>query len=102
MQEQYYEIRPLFEIMDEKIHASEFYDIIENKSQIWMLNETFKKSNTEFYELMKNAQDSELVFDKIECKRSLETYVHEQLAVKMHTLELIQIQDKVITYFQPF
>ena len=32
MQKQYYEIRPLFEIMDEKIHASEFYDIIENKS----------------------------------------------------------------------
>lgn len=55
MQKQYYEIRPLFEIMDEKIHASEFYDIIENKSQIWMLNETFKKSNAEFYELMKNA-----------------------------------------------
>ena len=34
MQKQYYEIRPLFEIMDEKIHASEFYDIIENKSQV--------------------------------------------------------------------
>ena len=64
-----------------------------------MLNDTFKKSNAEFYELMKNAQDSELVFDKIECKRNLESYVHTQLAVKMHTLELIQINDKVITYY---
>lgn len=34
MQTQYSEIRPLFEIMDEKIHASEFYDIIENKSRV--------------------------------------------------------------------
>ena len=64
-----------------------------------MLNDTFKKSNAEFYDLMKNAVDSELVFDKIECKRSLETYASTQLAVKMHTLELIQIQDKVITYY---
>lgn len=67
-----------------------------------MLNETFKKSNTEFYELMKNAQDSELVFDKIECRKSLEAYRTTQLAVKMHTLELIEVKDKVVTYYQPF
>ena len=55
MEKQYYDIRPLFEIMDEKIGASEFYDIIENKAQIWMLNENFKKDNQVFYELMKDA-----------------------------------------------
>jgi len=37
--------------------------------------DSFKKSNGEFYEMMKNVQDSELVFDKIECKRTLEGYV---------------------------
>lgn len=51
---------------------------------------------------MKNLQDSELVFDKIECKKNLKNYVSEQLSVKMHTLELIKINDKVITSYQPF
>lgn len=40
-----------------------------------MLNDNFRKSNIEFYEIMKNAQDSELVFDKIECKKNLASYV---------------------------
>lgn len=75
MVSQYSEIKPLFEIMDEKIHASEFYDIIENKTKIWMLNDTFKKNNSEFYDIMKNSIDSELVFDKIECKKNLENYI---------------------------
>ena len=102
MEKQYYEIRPLFDIMEEKINASEFIDILENKAQIWRLMDSFKKSNGEFYEMMKNVQDSELVFDKIECKRTLEGYVKQQLAVKIHTLELIDCKDKVITYYQPF
>lgn len=75
MEKQYYEIRPLFDGMEEKIGASEFYDIIESKSYIWNLNETFKKSKTEFYELVTGAEDFELVFDKIECKRKLEEYL---------------------------
>ena len=45
MEDQYHEIRPLFDIMEDKINASEFYDIIENKGQIWLLNDNFKKNN---------------------------------------------------------
>jgi hypothetical protein len=85
--------------MDEKIGASEFYDIIENKAQIWMLNENFKKNNQEFYELMKNAQDSVLVFDKIECKKNLEGYVSSNLINKIHTVELIDCREKIITSY---
>lgn len=40
-----------------------------------MMNDHFKKSNTEFYELMQKVQDYELVFDKIECKKYLEGYI---------------------------
>ena len=59
----------MFDAMEEKIGASEFYDIIESKAYIWNLNETFKKSKEDFYELVTKAEDFELVFDKIECKR---------------------------------
>jgi len=41
--------------MEEKLNNAEFYDILENKSQIWLINDTFKKENAEFYEIMKNA-----------------------------------------------
>lgn len=75
MEKQYYEIRPLFDAMEEKISASEFYDIIESKAHIWNLNEIFKKSKNEFYELVTKAEDYELVFDKIECKKKLEEYL---------------------------
>jgi len=54
---------------------SEFYDVIECKTAIWHINEAFKKNNAEFYEMVKNAEDSELVFDKIECKKKLEEFV---------------------------
>lgn len=77
MQKQYFEIRPLFDAMEEKIGSSEFYDIIESKAYIWNLNETFKKSKDEFYNLVTKAEDFELVFDKIECKRQLEGYLKE-------------------------
>lgn len=63
--------------MEEKISSSEFYDIIESKAQIWELNEAFKKSKEEFYHLVTKAEDYELVFDKIECKRQLEKYLKE-------------------------
>ena len=41
--------------MEEKINFAEYFDIIENKGKIWVLNDKFKKDNLEFYELMKNA-----------------------------------------------
>lgn len=74
MEEQYSEIKPLFDSLDEKITLSEFYDVIECKSAIWKVTEEFKKNNTDFYDLVKNAEDVELVFDKIECKRKLSEY----------------------------
>jgi hypothetical protein len=77
MEKQYFEIRPLFDCMEEKIGASEFYDIIESKAYIWNLNETFKKSKAEFFELVTSAEDYELVFDKIECKRKLEQFLKD-------------------------
>jgi hypothetical protein len=48
---------------------------------------------------MKDSQDSDLVFDKIECKKNLEGYVKSNLVIKMHTLELIDVRDKVITSY---
>lgn len=75
MENQYSEIKPLFESLDEKITLSEFYDVIECKSEIWKITEEFKKNNLEFYDLVKNAEDVELVFDKIECKKKLDDYV---------------------------
>lgn len=51
---------------------------------------------------MSKAEDYELVFDKIECKRKLEEYLKNQLAVKMHQHEVIEVREKVIWYYQPF
>lgn len=102
MEKQYYEIRPLFDGMEEKIGNSEFYDIIESKAYIWNLNEQFKKTKQEFYDLVTGAEDYELVFDKIECKRKLEEYLKQQLAVKMHQHEIIEVKEKAIFYYQPF
>ena len=102
MEGQYNEIRPLYEVMEEKITVSDFYDIIENKGQIWMINDTFTKENAEFYELMGNAQDSDLVFDKIECKKNLENYMKQNLILKIHTIEVLEVLDKGVIYHQPF
>ena len=92
----------MFDKMEEKISASEFYDIIESKADIWSLNEAFKKSKNEFYDMVKSAQDYELIFDKMECRKKLEEYLHNQLAVKVHQHELIEVRDKAIYYYQPF
>ncbi len=62
--------------MEEKISASEFYDILEARGHIWNLNESFKKGKDEFYELVNKAEDYELVFDKIECKKKLEEFIN--------------------------
>jgi hypothetical protein len=35
MENQYIQIRPMFDAMEEKIGNSEFYDIIENKNKVW-------------------------------------------------------------------
>jgi hypothetical protein len=43
--------------------------------------------------MVKDAEDTELVFDKIECKKKLEEYVGKQLAVKRHLHELIELRD---------
>lgn len=72
METQYFDIRPMFDAMEEKISVSEFYDIIESQAKIWNLTESFKKSKKEFYELVSSAEDYELVFDKIECKKKME------------------------------
>lgn len=99
MDSQYREIRPLFDSLDEKISTSEFYDIIECKALIWKINENFKKNNSEFYEVVKNAEDSELVFDKIECKKKLAEYLNTQLCVKRHLLEVIELKEKTLVYY---
>lgn len=65
----------MFDAMEEKINVSEFYDIIEAKAHIWQLNESFKKSKQEFYDLVSSAEDYELVFDKLECKKKLADYL---------------------------
>ena len=54
---------------------SEFFDIIESKADIWNLNEAFKKSKTDFYDLVNSAEDYELIFDKMECRLKLEEYL---------------------------
>ena len=84
MEKQYFDIRPMFDTMEEKIGVSEFYDIIESQAKVWQLTESFKLSKKEFYDLVSSAEDYELVFDKIECKRKLEEYLQKQLAIKMH------------------
>lgn len=85
--------------MEEKIHTSEFYDIIDKKSLIWSIRDNFKKNNTEFYETIKKAEDSELVFDKIECKKKLKEFVDSQLIVKKHKLEVLELKEKTIIYY---
>ena len=64
----------MFDAMEEKIGNSEFYDIIESKASIWALNEDFKKTKEEFDGNISKVEDSELVFDKIECKKKLEEF----------------------------
>ena len=76
MEKQYFQIKPMYDKMEEKISVSEFFDIIESKADIWALNEAFKKSKTEFYDLVNSAEDFELIFDKIECRTKLEEYLH--------------------------
>lgn len=102
MEKQYMQIKPTFDKMEEKIVVSEFFDIIESKADIWNLNEAFKKSKAEFYEMVNSAEDYELIFDKIECRNKLQEYITKQLAVKVHQHELIEVRDKAIYYYQPF
>lgn len=44
MEMQNQQIKPTFEEMEKKIGASEFFDIIESKADIWTLNEAFKRA----------------------------------------------------------
>jgi hypothetical protein len=102
MEQQYDQIKPEFEKMEQKIGLSEFFDIIESKADIWNLNEAFKKSKSDFYDLVNSAEDYELIFDKMECRQKLEEYLSKQLVVKVHQHELIEVHDKAIYYYQPF
>jgi hypothetical protein len=88
--------------MVQKISVSDFYDILESKADIWNLNEGFKRYKDEFYQLVKSAEDYELIFDKMECRKKLEEYITKQLAVKVHQHELIEVRDRAIYYYQPF
>ena len=88
--------------MEDKIGSSEFFDIIESKGDIWSLNEAFKRSKNEFFDLVQSAEDFELVFDKMECRKKLEEYITKQLAVKVHQHELIEVTSKSIVFYQPF
>ena len=63
------------------------------------MNEGFKKYKDEFYNLVKSAEDYELIFDKIECRKKLEEYLNKQLAVKVHQHELIEVRDRAIHYY---
>ena len=99
MEDRYRQIRPLFDAMEEKIAGGEFFDVLQNKAVVWQLNNTFRKSQDEFYEMVTKAEDYELVFDKIEVKKKLQEFVQTQLAVKMHQLELIEVKEKAIYYY---
>lgn len=99
MEAQYNEIRPMYDNMEEKIQLGDFYDILESKGQIWQVNEAFKSENEEFHELMKNVEDSDLVFDKIECKKAISDYIKNNLILKIHTLEVLEVKEKVIHYY---
>ena len=102
MENQYEQIKPKFERLEQKIALSEFFDIIESKADIWQLSEAFKYNKQQFYDIVNSAEDYDLIFDKIECKKKLEEYLKQQLAVKVHQHELIEVRDKAIYYYQPF
>lgn len=61
--------------MHENVEKSYFIDIIECKAEVWQMNMRFDKAHTEFRTLVDNAQDWELIFDKLECKKKLEEYL---------------------------
>jgi len=48
---------------------------LKTETEVWLIEEAFKKSKGEFFDLVSSAEDYELVFDKIECKRKLEDYL---------------------------
>jgi hypothetical protein len=75
MEAQYAQIKPQFDQMEAKIQTSEFFDILESKADVWHLNEAFKDSKREFYDLVQAHDDYELIFDKMECSKKLEEYL---------------------------
>ena len=76
MESQYKEIRPLFDSLGDKMVVGMFNDVIMSEPVIWPIYEKFKENNKQFYEIIKQAVDSEMVFDKIECKKKLVEYVN--------------------------
>ncbi len=77
-------VEPTLQTMLENVEKSHFIDIIESKADVWQMNTRFDKALNEFKNLVENAKDWELIFDKLECKTKLEEYLKVQLAVKVH------------------
>lgn len=88
----------MYEALDEKIHVSEFYDVIGNRTTIWNIMDNFEKNNKEFYETIRAASDNELIFDKIELKKGLNKFIEESLLVKRHVLEVTELRDNSIIF----
>ena len=42
------------------------------------------------------------MFDKIECKKSITDYVKNNLILKIHTLEVLEVEENAIKFYQPF
>lgn len=101
MEKQVEDIKPQFEKMEQKIALSEFIDIISSRKEIENLDEGFQKHKADFYDLVNSAQDYDLLFDKIECRNKLQEYCNQQLAVRVHQHELIEVRDRSIYYYQP-
>jgi hypothetical protein len=77
-------VEPTLQAMQENVEKSHFIDIIESKAEVWQMNTRFEQAFKEFTDLVDNAKDWELIFDKLECKLKLEEYLKVQLAVKVH------------------
>ena len=67
-----------------------------------MKNQRFNQAYKEFSDLVDNATDSELIFDQLECKLKLKEYLQQQLAVKVHRQELIEVRDRAVWFYHPF
>lgn len=95
-------MEPTLQTMLENVEKSYFIDIIESKAEVWQMNQRFDKALNEFRELVDGEKDSELIFDKLECKKKLEEYLKVQLAVKVHRHELIEVRESAVWFYHPF
>lgn len=66
------------------------------------MNKNFEPFREEFQKVVGDTLDYELIFDQVDCRKKLEEYVKQQLAVKPHEYELIEIKDHAVYFYQPF